>query len=63
MFLSRENGITLCQNYTKTYIYVRFCIRFVVLNRSYSADKQSIWKQRYPRGAWETQVAPIIIWI
>ena len=27
----------------------KFCLRFVVLNRSYSTNTQPIWKQLYPR--------------
>ena len=49
MFLSRENDIKPCQNYTcKTYIYMRFCLRFVVLNRWYSTNTRPIWKWLYP---------------
>ena len=55
MFLVWEIDIKLCKNYTKT-IDVRFCIWFVVLNRSYSTNTQPIKKQRYPRGGWETQI-------
>ena len=44
MFLTREIDIKLFQNYTKAYIYIRFCIRFVVLNRPYSTNTQAIWK-------------------
>ena len=44
MFLTREINIKLFQNYTKAYIYIRFCIRFVVLNRPYSTNTQAIWK-------------------
>ena len=55
MFLSVEIDIKMRQNYTKTYI-CKICIRFVVLHRLYSVNKQLIWKQRYPRGAWEVQV-------
>ena len=32
MFLSREIDIKLCQNYTKTFIFIRLCIRVVVSN-------------------------------
>ena len=35
--------------------YIRFCIRFVVLNRSYSTNTQQIWKLLYSTGAWESQ--------
>ena len=31
MFLSREIDIKLCQNYTKTHIYIQFCIEIVGL--------------------------------
>ena len=53
-FCLREIDIKLCQNYAKT--YVRFCIWFIVLNRSYLTNTQPIWKQGYPRGAGETKV-------
>ena len=39
MFLFRETDIKLCKNYTKT-LYIRFCIKVVVLNRSYSTNIQ-----------------------
>ena len=35
---------------------MQFCIKFVVLNRSYSTNTQPIWKRRYPTGAWKSQV-------
>jgi len=56
MFLSQEIDKKLCINYTKLYTYVRFCMIFVLLNRSYSTNTQPIWKRQYPGGAWETQV-------
>ena len=37
-------------------IYMRFCMRFVVLNRSYSTNTQPIWKWLYPTEAWESQI-------
>ena len=40
------------------FIYMRFCINVVVLNRSYS-NTQPIWKQQYPTAAWESQVCSI----
>ena len=52
MFLSREIDI---KNIPKR-IYVRFCIRFVILKKSYSTNMQPIWKRRYSRGVWETLV-------
>ena len=42
MFLSQENDIKLCQNDTKIYIKIQFCIKVVGLNRSYSANMQPI---------------------
>ena len=30
MFLSREIDIKLCQNYTKSYLYIRFCIICII---------------------------------
>ena len=39
MFLFRETDIKLCKNYTKT-LYIRFRIKVVVLNRSYSTNIQ-----------------------
>ena len=36
------------KNYTEMYIYIlKFCLRFIKLNRSYSTNAQAIWKQRY----------------
>ena len=60
MFLSREIDIKLCQNYTLIYIYEN-CIKAVGLNRSYSANMQTIWKRRYPTGARESQVCSLVI--
>ena len=37
-------------------IYIRFRIRVVVLNGSYSTNTQPIWKLLYPIGAWESQI-------
>ena len=33
--------------------YARFCVKVVVLNRSYSTNMQPIRKRFYPTGAWE----------
>ena len=55
MFLSREIDIKLRQNYTKR-AYVRFWIKVVVLNRSYSTISQPIWKRL-------TKVLSVQIWI
>ena len=33
---------------------MQFCVKVLVLNRSYLT--QPTWKQRYPTGAWESQV-------
>ena len=38
-----------------------FCLRFVVLNRPYTTNTQQIWKWLYPTEAWESHVAPVII--
>ena len=43
----REIDIKLIK-FIQIYLY-KFCITIVGLNRSYSANKQPIWKQRYPR--------------
>ena len=56
MFLSREIDIKLCQ------IYIKYWIKSVDLNGSYSANTLPIWKRRYPRGACKT-FAPINNWI
>ena len=52
--------IPVSRNWHKTVIkiipkrtYVRFCIKVVALNRSYSTNTQPIWKQLYPTGSWE----------
>ena len=37
-------------------IYIRFCIRVVMINISYSTNAQPIWKLLYPTGAWESQI-------
>ena len=42
MFLFWEIDIKLCQNYSKTDIYVRFRIKVEALNGSYSTIKQPI---------------------
>jgi len=55
MFLSREIDIKLRQNYTKR-AYARFCIKVVVLNRSYSTISQPIWKRL-------TKVLSVQVWI
>ena len=44
---SREIDKILCQIYTKTHIYIEICTKIVVLNRSYLANTQPIWKQLY----------------
>ena len=49
-FLSREIIIKLCKIYSK----IKFCIKIVSLNGSYSGNTQPIGKQRYPRGSLET---------
>ena len=36
--------------------YARFCIKVVVLNKSYSTITQPIWKRIYPTGARESQI-------
>ena len=56
MFLSWEIDIKRCQIYTKIHINIQFCIKVVVLNRSYSTNTQPIWKRRDPTGAQESQV-------
>jgi len=61
MPLSREIDIKLCQNDTKTYIYVRFCKRFLALNRSYSANTQPIKNYDIPEEPDKLKFAPIII--
>jgi len=35
---------------------MQFCLKVVVLNRSYSTNMQPIWKRLHPTGAWESQV-------
>ena len=50
MFFSWEIDKKCCQIYTKM-IYIKFCIKIVGWNGSYSANIQPIRKQRYPRGA------------
>ena len=56
IFLSREIDKKNCVKCIRKFIYMQFCIKVVVLNRSYSRNTQPIWKQRYPTGAWESQV-------
>ena len=45
MFLSQN-----CVKFIRKFIYVQFCIKVVVLNRSYSTNTQPIWKRWYPTG-------------
>ena len=40
MFLSREIYIKRCQIYREIYIYIKFCIKIVGFNKSYSANAQ-----------------------
>jgi len=50
IIIKKFNIVTKTQFlYTKIHIYIQFCIEMVGLNRSYSANMQPIWKQRYPR--------------
>ena len=37
-------------------IYIRFCIKVVILNRLFSTNTKPIWKRRYPPETWEFQV-------
>ena len=42
-------------------VYMRFCIRFVVLNRPYSTNTQPIRKWLYSTRAWEFQIEVLYI--
>ena len=55
-----EKLIKYCVNIIPKQIQIRLCVRFVVLKRSYSANTQPIWKQRYPRGAKVTYVCLLL---
>jgi len=55
MFLSRYIYIKLCQNYTKIYIY-EILYKSIGINRSYSANTQTIWIRLHPTETWESQV-------
>ena len=46
MFLSREID-KYCVKFIRKFIYIEFCIKVVVLNRSYLANTQPIWKRLY----------------
>ena len=52
-----EKLIKYCVNIIPKQIQIRLCVRFVVLKRSYSANTQPIWKQRYPTETWDSQVS------
>ena len=52
--VSRNGYKTVSKLYQN--VYMRFCIRFVVLNRSYSTNTKPIWKWLYPTGAGESQI-------
>ena len=45
-----------CVKFMRKFINMQFCIKVLVLNRSYSTNTQSIWKWRYPTEAWESHV-------
>jgi len=62
MFLSREIVLKLCQIYTKI-IYMQFCIKVVVLNRSYSANTQPIWKWLNTSKPENLRFAPLIFFL
>jgi len=47
MFLSWEVDKKNCVKFIWKFIYIKFCIKIVGLNSSYSGNIQPIWKQRY----------------
>jgi len=51
-----RNWYKIVSNVYENLIYIKFCIKIVGFNSSYSANAEPFWKQRYPWKASETYV-------